>query len=79
MVGIHLMQPMDLLMLSSSWKHQENNYDLSEINGNNSLLGERWLEFWDLINMMISVQEKSRADKKTLKDYKGDGHRPQRR
>ena len=44
-------------------------FDLREINGDNSLIGERWLEFWDLINKMIRSREKDRCDVKELKEY----------
>jgi hypothetical protein len=44
-------------------------FDLRDINGDNSLLGERWLEFWDLINKMIRSREKDRSDVKDLKEY----------
>ncbi len=43
--------------------------DLRDINGKNSLLGERWLEFWDLINNMISSLVENRKDVKDLKEY----------
>jgi hypothetical protein len=33
------------------------------------LIGERWLEFWDLINKMIRSREKDRSDVKELKEY----------
>jgi serine/threonine protein kinase len=59
--------PMDALYTLENIKR--NKYDLSEIDCNNSLLGERWLEFWKLIITMISAHEKERDDTKTLKEY----------
>jgi serine/threonine protein kinase len=43
--------------------------DLRDINGKNSLLGERWLEFLDLIKNMISSRVENRKNAKDLKEH----------
>ena len=44
-------------------------FDISDFNPKNKLVGERWLEAWDLIQLMIGSDYKSRAETGGIIDY----------
>lgn len=45
------------------------NFDISDFNPDNPLVGERWLEAWDLIQLMIGSDYKKRGDPSTIRNY----------
>jgi len=44
-------------------------FDISDFNPSNKRVKERWLEAWDLIQLMIATDYKSRADTQTIMNY----------
>jgi hypothetical protein len=44
-------------------------FDISDFNPSNKLVGERWLEAWDMIQLMIGSDYKTRAHTGTIMNY----------